>query len=97
MQKTWVQFGIGNISKALKIKKFFLKNNGTFPWASLPWVAQMVKSLPAMQKTWVQSLGPEDLPEKGMATPFSILDWEITWTEETNGLQSMGLHGVGLI
>ena len=43
-------------------------------------VAQMVKILPAMQETWVQSLGGEDPPEKGMATHASILAWETPWT-----------------
>ena len=45
-------------------------------------MAQMVKNLPAVQKTWVQSLGQEDPLEKGMATHSSILTWEILWTEE---------------
>ena len=57
-------------------------------------VAQMVKNLPAMQETQVQSLGPEDLLEKGMATHSSILAWRIPWTEEPGGLQSMGLQRV---
>ena len=46
----------------------------------------MVKNLPAMQETWVQSLGQEDSLEKGMATHCSILAWRITWTEEPGGL-----------
>ena len=45
----------------------------------------MVKNLPAVQVNQVQSLGQEDL-EKGMATHFSILAWEIPWTEEPGGL-----------
>ena len=49
----------------------------------------MVKNLPAVQKTQVQSLGWEDSLEKGMVTHSSILAWEIPWTEETGGLQSM--------
>ena len=57
-------------------------------------VAQMVKNLPEMQETQVQSLGPEDLLEKGMATHSSILAWRIPWTEEPGGLQSMGLQRV---
>ena len=57
-------------------------------------VAQMVKSLPAMQETWVQSLGWEDPLEKDMATRSSILAWRIPWTEETGGLQSMGSQRV---
>ena len=58
-------------------------------------VAQLVKKLPVMQKTRVQSLGREDLLEKRMAAHSSILAWEIPWTEETGGLQSMGLQRVG--
>ena len=50
----------------------------------------MVKNLPAMQETWVQSLGGEDPLKKEMATHSSILAWNITWTEEPGGLQSMG-------
>ena len=50
----------------------------------------MVKNLPAMQETWVQSLGGEDLLEEGMAIHSSILAWEIPWTEDPGGLQSMG-------
>ena len=57
-------------------------------------VAQMVKNLPAMQETQVQSLGPEDLLEKGMATQPSILAWRIPWTEEPGGLQSTALQRV---
>ena len=53
-------------------------------------MAQMVKSLPAMQETQVQFLGREDPLEKGMATHSSILVWRIPWTEEPGGLQSMG-------
>ena len=53
-------------------------------------VAQMVKSLPAMQETWVQSLGWEDHLEKEMATHASILAWRIPWMEEPVGLQSTG-------
>ena len=57
-------------------------------WASL--VAQRVKCLPTMWETQVQSLGQEDPLEKEMATHSSILAWEIPWTEELGGLQSMG-------
>ena len=48
-------------------------------------VAQTLKSLPAMQETWVRSLGQEDLLEKGMANLSSILAWRIPWTEEPAG------------
>ena len=57
--------------------------------------AQMVKNLPAMQETQVQSLGWEDSLEKGMAIHSSILAWRIPWTEEPGRLQSMGSQRVG--
>ena len=53
-------------------------------------MAQAVKCLLAMRKTWVQSLGQEDPMEKEMATLSSILAWKIPWMEEPGGLQSMG-------
>ena len=55
-----------------------------YSWASL--VAQLVKNLPAMRETWVQSLGWEDPLEKGKATHSSTLTWRISWT-----IQSMGV------
>ena len=58
-------------------------------------VAQLVKNLPAIQKTWVRSLGWEDLLEKGMATHSSILAWRIPLTEEPGRLQSLGLQESG--
>ena len=54
----------------------------------------MVKNLPAMQETRVRSLDGEDPLEKEMATHSSIVAWEIPWTEEPGGLQSMGLQRV---
>ena len=60
-----------------------------------PLVTQKVKNLPAMQETWVWSLGWEDPLEKGMETHSSILAWRIPWTEEPGGLQSRGLQRVG--
>ena len=63
------------------ISRFFIKMRNkkatTNFWA--PLVAQLVKNLPAMQETWVQSLGWEDPLEKGTATHSSILVWRITW------------------
>ena len=50
----------------------------------------MVKNLPAMQETRVQSLGWEDLLEEGMATHSSILAWRIPWTEEPGGCSPWG-------
>ena len=57
-------------------------------------VAQRVKHLPAMQETWVRSLGWEDPPEKAMATDSSTFAWKIPWTEEPGRLQSMGSQRV---
>ena len=62
-------------------------------WASL--VAQMIKHLPAMQETWVRSLGQGEPLEKEMATHSSILAWKIAWTEEPSGLKSLGSQRVG--
>ena len=60
----------------------------------LPWLAQVVNNLPAMQ-IWVWSLGQEDTLENEMATHSAILAWEAPWTEEPGGLQSTGLQRVG--
>ena len=58
-------------------------------------MAQMVKKLPAMQKSLVPSLGWEDPPDKEVATHFSIFAWRIPWTEMLGGLKPMGLQRVG--
>ena len=58
-------------------------------------VDQTVKNPPAVQETWVQSLGQEDPLEKGMATDSSILAWKIPWTEEPGRLQSMRSLRIG--
>ena len=62
-------------------------------WASL--MAQMVKNPPAVQETWVRSLGWEDPLEEGIANHSSTLAWKIPWTEEPGGPQSMGSQRVG--
>ena len=54
----------------------------------------MVKKLPAVHRTPVQSLGWEDPLESEMATHFNVLAWKIPWTEESGGLQLMALHRV---
>ena len=61
----------------------------------MPFMAQMVENLPAMQENQAWSLGQEDPLEKGMATHSSILAWRIPWTEECRELQSMGSQRVG--
>ena len=58
-------------------------------------VAQTIKRLPTMRKTWVQSLGWEEILEKAMATHSSILAWKIPWMGEPGRLQSMGSQRVG--
>ena len=58
-------------------------------------MAQIVKCLPAMQETQVQSLGWEDPLEKEVAAHFSTLAWKIPWTEEPGRLQPMGSQRVG--
>ena len=57
--------------------------------------SSVVKNLPAMQETRVRSLGWEGPLEEGMATHSSMLAWRIPWTEESGGLQSIGLHSIG--
>ena len=58
-------------------------------------MVQLVKSLPAVQETWVRYLGWKDPVEEGVAAHSSILAWEVTRTEEPGGLQSMGSQRVG--
>ena len=77
----------GQINKLIKLQ---FDDHHCISWASL--VAQKVKNPPAMQETWVRSLGGEDPLEEEMATPPSILAWRIPCTEEAGGLQSMGLQ-----
>ena len=64
-----------------------------YVWASF--VAQLVKNLPAVQETWVRSLGWEDPLEKEMGTHSSILAWKISWTQKPGVLQPMGSQRVG--
>ena len=61
-------------------------------YASL--ITQMVKNPPAIQETWIQSLGQKDPLEKERATHASIFAWRILWTEEPGRLQFMGLQRV---
>ena len=57
-------------------------------------IAQVVKNLPAVQETWIRSLGQEDPLEKEMAIHSSTVAWKIPWTEEPGRLQSMGSQKV---
>ena len=70
-----------------------LKTTELVNWA--PLVAQLVKNPPAMQETWVRSLGWEDSMEKGMVTHSSILAWRIPCAQKPGGLQAMGSQRVG--
>ena len=79
------------ISPELAVGFFTTSASWEAPWASL--VAQTVKNLPAMQKTWVRSLGWEDPLEKGVTTNSSILAWRIPWTEEPGELYCLGFPG----
>ena len=58
-------------------------------------VAQWINNLPAIQETWVQSLGPEDPLEKEVATHSNIRVWEIPWTEESGEIQPVGSKSGG--
>ena len=85
---------ISTYAQNLKIVQIrqFLKYHQQYVRSSL--LAQRVKNLPAMQETWVQSLGQEDPLEKAMATHSSILAWRSPWRGEPGGLQSMGSQRV---
>ena len=65
------------------------ENNRAYLFSRASLVDQTVKKPPAMQETWLQSLGQEDPLEKGTATHSSIFSLRIPWTEEPGGLQSM--------
>ena len=70
---------------------FILKDYGCLKCT----LAQTVKRLSTMRETWVRPLGWEDPLEKEMAAHSSTLAWKIPWTEEPDGLQSMGSQRVG--
>ena len=77
---------------SLHLSRYYHKTIISSIYSSL--VAQVVKHLPAMWETRVQSLGWEDPLEKEMATHSSTVAWKIPWTEEPGGLQSMGSQRV---
>ena len=81
------------LSIRLSVAAVFSRDQDTSKGASL--VAQMIKSLPAVQETRVLSLGREDPLEKGMSIHSSTLAWRIPWTEEPGRLQSMGSQRIG--
>ena len=78
-----------------RIRDFLIKKNFFITTICLGFPgSSVVKNPPAMQETWVQSLGWEDPLEKEMATHSSILAWRIPWTEGPGGLQSTGSQRV---
>ena len=92
--KNWKKQGNRFTSRASRKKNnpvdIFILVQLDLYWASL--IAQLVKNVPAMQETWVQSLGQEDPMEMEMANHLSILVWIIPRTEEPGRLQYMGLQ-----
>ena len=93
-----------NLMKRIKMKVYYnivhvseyIENYEYFFLIGASLVTQMVKNLPAMKETWVQSLGQENSLEKEMTTHSSILAWRIPWTEEPGGPQSMRLQRVNM-
>ena len=77
----------------VQFSSFFMV--GGLVWYQDSLMAQTIKHLPAMQETWVRSLGQEDPLEKETATHSNTLVWKIPRTEEAGGLQSMGSQRVG--
>ena len=84
------KYGFRSCIHPLHLYLKYILNSYHLLWASL--VAEMVKNLPAMQETWVQSLDWEDPLEKGTAAHSSVLAFKIPWTEKPGRLQ--GVHGV---
>ena len=86
-----IEGGYFSMALYMGLPHFF---NGLMVFHRTSLVAQTVKCLPTMQKTWVLSLGQEDRLEKEMATHSSTLAWKIPRMEESGRLQSMGLQRV---
>ena len=86
---------MNTLSRCPDLSHFCPNEKRAFNHTGASIVAQMVKNLPAVLETPVQSLGWEDSLEKGKATHSSILAWRIPWTEEPGGVHSVGLPRVG--
>ena len=91
IKNSWARIGIPHFDSAEICVLIILFSH--LCGASL--VAQLVKNLPVMQETWVQSLCWEDPLQKGLETHFGILAWRIPWTEEPGMLQSLMSQRVG--
>ena len=89
----WIDPGQGSLPSACAPATYQPPRTDHITFGGFP-DGSMVKNLLAMQETWVQSLGWKVTLEKGMATHSSILSWRIPWTEESGGLQSLGLQRV---
>ena len=89
-----ILFRIINVAANGIISFFLWLSNIPYIHTHIATVAQMVKNLPAMQETRVQSLGQEDPLEKEMEIHSSTLAWKIPWMEESSRLQSTGLQRV---
>ena len=87
--------GISSLGFSLLTYQMKIKAPASQSFRETSLVAQMVKHLPTMRETRVQSLGQEDPLEKEMAAHSNILAWKIPWTEEPGRLQSMGSQRVG--
>ena len=74
----------------LSLHNVFLRFIHVIVYIRASLVAQLIKNLPAVQETWVRSLGWEDPLEKEIANHFSTLAWRIPWIEGSGGLQSIG-------
>ena len=83
--------GMGRLRGGERCQFFMNSGHGAGDFQS----GTVVKNPPAVQETWVPSLGWEDPLEEEMPAHSSILAWRITWTEEAGGLQSMGLQRGG--
>ena len=94
--KLWEQVSslVNIMYKEILMQRWVVYNLCTCDKYDTSLVAQMVKTMPAIQETWAWSLGWEDPLEKGMATHSSILPCWMPWTEEPDRLQSMGLQRV---
>ena len=79
----------------MKIYYLYKQNRVSLLYSLYHLVAQMIKTLPAVQESWVQSLSQEDPLEKGMATHSTVLAWRSPWTEEPGGLHPVGLQRNG--
>ena len=93
-QTCWVKFFMGpTYTKCVCVQNFIYFSE--IQMQLCPTLAQMAKNPPAIQDTWVQSLGQEDPLEDSIATYSIILAWRILWTEDSGSLQYLGSQESG--